>query len=67
LALLGPSALIEITPSVSVGTSRQKFVTTRGYSLPGGKSGLMSSNVGLPRFVWLFPAAPMNVTPRARA
>ena len=53
-----------MTPRVSVGTVMQELSMSRGYSVPGGKSGLMTSVVGLPRSVFSLPRAAIGVTPR---
>ena len=45
----------------------QELSTSRGYADPGGKSGLVSSSVGLPRSVFWVPSAPTGVTPWVRA
>ena len=39
----------------------------RVFSVPGGKSGLMASIVGLPRSVCSLPSAATSVTPWSRA
>ena len=45
----------------------QELSTVRGYSEPGGKSGLVRSSVGLPRSVWPLPMEAIGVTPWALA
>jgi hypothetical protein len=60
---LGPRAEIEMTPRVSAGTVMQELSTSRGYADPGGKSGLVSSSVGLPRSVFWLPSAPTGGDP----
>ena len=65
--MLGPTEPTLTTFGPSVGIVRHELFTARVYSVPGGKSGLIVSTVGLSMSVCSFPAAAIRVTPFLRA
>jgi hypothetical protein len=64
---IGPTDETSSTWSASDGSSRQPLSTGRSLAAPAGKSGLVLSDVGLPRSVASLPSAAIRVTPRSWA
>ena len=61
--LTGPTDETSRTCGASLGMLRQPLSIVRSCAASGGKSGLVSSNVGFPRSVDSLPAAAISVTP----